>query len=652
MGAKLSNTSRLFELGAFGTSSIFNSTYSSYLAQKNDAGAYWYMLDGQGFGFSSMPTINLQTCDVLTTEAYASRMCWHIDGYKGGYRAGSHLALDNDIEWTKVIYFNPKPISTSSSTTYLSLTTSSTHSNEKEKVKTNHCPSYTHQMPSSSSMDAVICYFMLCDASIIHISLCGKCFGHTAISMLDVNGSVIGHSRNCEDNFGSSVCTEIFYSPAATPGCHTYSIRQGCVHGYCGGTSHVLGIDGALTVFSTVNMTTTLFQHSAVRSIISNPNPPATIKTMSATLPSEMIVYCPPYISEGSHYYSYVPCDFILCDALYVHVSLCASCKALTFVDLVDSTGAFGQQSVPCFDHIGVNVCSEIYYEVPISSGCTTYSLHQGCEDGRCGGTSRILAVGGTVALISRPSISPTPTAYPTKSMSPTLQTVVSCPPFNAKYLHTPVTCRFVLCYVKEVLISQCGTCNETLTYLGLYYQTYSLAGFGTRCPDGSCSVLSYVPSAGCQTYSLLQGCWHGDCHGTSQITVTGGIVYMMNSTSPTAYPTAQLTISPTSATTSPRDGNTNSINAYLFGLIFIFISLVACCIFFCLCYIQNQRRQRLAFAEIKNYSIQSNQHNNTTTNNNYNYIKILIQEVEEKDYDEVESKDDQVIIAREQFRI
>ena len=117
VGAKLSNATGIFMLGAFGTPSIFKDTYSSSYPQQDEAGAYWYMVDGKGFGFSSSPTINLRACDDIKSKGCGSRLCWHIDGYSGGYRAGCQVALNNDVGWMKVIYYIPKPTSLSTSST-------------------------------------------------------------------------------------------------------------------------------------------------------------------------------------------------------------------------------------------------------------------------------------------------------------------------------------------------------------------------------------------------------------------------------------------------------------------------------------------------------------------------------------------------------
>ena len=106
VGAKSSNLSTVFAIGAFGSSEIFTATYSLTTAYYDPAGgAYWYRYPSYSFGFASSSSVNLNSCDY--GQGYpdcVSRLCWHLGGGDGGYRAGCTTGLNSDPTWRKVIY--------------------------------------------------------------------------------------------------------------------------------------------------------------------------------------------------------------------------------------------------------------------------------------------------------------------------------------------------------------------------------------------------------------------------------------------------------------------------------------------------------------------------------------------------------------------
>ena len=101
VGAKKSNSSIMFEIGAFGSPKVLNSTNSTSTAYYDLGGAYWYRYPSYSFGFASSSSITLNTCDVgQGNDDCAHRLCWYLGG-GGGYRAG---CVTNDQTWRKVIY--------------------------------------------------------------------------------------------------------------------------------------------------------------------------------------------------------------------------------------------------------------------------------------------------------------------------------------------------------------------------------------------------------------------------------------------------------------------------------------------------------------------------------------------------------------------
>ena len=85
------------------TSNVFKNTNEQTKAVLDAGGAYWYRYPGWSFGFAPSSTVNLNSCDYNNPDC-ASRMCWHLDQYVGGYRAGCTVGLNSDSTWTKVIY--------------------------------------------------------------------------------------------------------------------------------------------------------------------------------------------------------------------------------------------------------------------------------------------------------------------------------------------------------------------------------------------------------------------------------------------------------------------------------------------------------------------------------------------------------------------
>ena len=105
VGAKSSNSSTVFTIGTFGSSHVFTTTYSTTTAYYDLGGAYWYRYTSYGFGFASSSSVNLNYCDSgQDRNDCASRLCWHLDNYNGGYRAGCTTGLNVDPTWRKVIY--------------------------------------------------------------------------------------------------------------------------------------------------------------------------------------------------------------------------------------------------------------------------------------------------------------------------------------------------------------------------------------------------------------------------------------------------------------------------------------------------------------------------------------------------------------------
>ena len=105
VGAKSSNSSTVFAIGAFGSPYVFTATYSITTAYYDPGGAYWYRYPSYSFGFADFSSVNLNSCDNgQGSNDCVSRFCWHLDGNVGGYRAGCTTGLNVSPTWRKVIY--------------------------------------------------------------------------------------------------------------------------------------------------------------------------------------------------------------------------------------------------------------------------------------------------------------------------------------------------------------------------------------------------------------------------------------------------------------------------------------------------------------------------------------------------------------------
>eukprot|EP00731_Ephydatia_muelleri_P016469 Em0009g893a len=105
VGAKSSNSSTVFAIGAFGSPYVFTATYSTTTAYYDPGGAYWYRYPSYSFGFADFSSVNLNSCDIgQGSNDCVSRFCWHLDGNVGGYRAGCTTGLNVSPTWRKVIY--------------------------------------------------------------------------------------------------------------------------------------------------------------------------------------------------------------------------------------------------------------------------------------------------------------------------------------------------------------------------------------------------------------------------------------------------------------------------------------------------------------------------------------------------------------------
>ena len=94
----------MFAIGAFGSPQVFTATYSTTTAYYDPGGAYWYRYPSYKFGFVDFSSVNLNSCDYgQGSNDCVSRLCWHLDGYGGGSRAGCTTDLYYQT-WRKVIY--------------------------------------------------------------------------------------------------------------------------------------------------------------------------------------------------------------------------------------------------------------------------------------------------------------------------------------------------------------------------------------------------------------------------------------------------------------------------------------------------------------------------------------------------------------------
>lgn len=104
-GAKSSNSTSKFLIGAFGTSNVLAVTGSTTTAYYDQGGAYWYRYPTYSFGFAASSRVNLVIGDAYEGDDDCShRLCWHVDNDFSGYRAGCLTWLFYDPTWRKVMY--------------------------------------------------------------------------------------------------------------------------------------------------------------------------------------------------------------------------------------------------------------------------------------------------------------------------------------------------------------------------------------------------------------------------------------------------------------------------------------------------------------------------------------------------------------------
>ena len=107
VGAKNNINATNIVLGAFGYSSfVYTPTTSRTTAYLDTrGGAYWYDYTNWGFGFTAVPTVNINYCDYGQAAGdCAYRLCWNLDEGLGGYRVGCSVNLNSDSVRRKVMY--------------------------------------------------------------------------------------------------------------------------------------------------------------------------------------------------------------------------------------------------------------------------------------------------------------------------------------------------------------------------------------------------------------------------------------------------------------------------------------------------------------------------------------------------------------------
>lgn len=73
-------------------------------------GVYWYYNEDRAFGFSPIPSIDLQLADQLDLQG-DKRLSWHLHKHhgqasdSGGFRAGSEKGLVGSSEWIKLVFY-------------------------------------------------------------------------------------------------------------------------------------------------------------------------------------------------------------------------------------------------------------------------------------------------------------------------------------------------------------------------------------------------------------------------------------------------------------------------------------------------------------------------------------------------------------------
>ena len=107
VGAKNNSNATNIVLGAFGYSSkVFTTTSSTTTAYLDKyGGVYWYNYPNWGFGFTAVPSVNINFCDAgQAVGNCAYRLCWNLDEGIGGARVGCTENLNNDAVRRKVMY--------------------------------------------------------------------------------------------------------------------------------------------------------------------------------------------------------------------------------------------------------------------------------------------------------------------------------------------------------------------------------------------------------------------------------------------------------------------------------------------------------------------------------------------------------------------
>jgi hypothetical protein len=68
-------------------------------------GTYWYLTDGQSFGFAPNSQISQTSADT-TDQSSNLRLSWHLVVANGGWRLGNITYLNDDTTYYKKMYLN------------------------------------------------------------------------------------------------------------------------------------------------------------------------------------------------------------------------------------------------------------------------------------------------------------------------------------------------------------------------------------------------------------------------------------------------------------------------------------------------------------------------------------------------------------------
>lgn len=72
-------------------------------------GVFWYFNVNRAFGFSSLPSVNLNLCDTCNVNG-EDRLSWHVyemeggQSQAGGFRAGMETGLTDSTSWMKLVF--------------------------------------------------------------------------------------------------------------------------------------------------------------------------------------------------------------------------------------------------------------------------------------------------------------------------------------------------------------------------------------------------------------------------------------------------------------------------------------------------------------------------------------------------------------------